>query len=419
MGFGLVRGRVTDPKVRNPKSGIQNPKSRLQMARELSFADKYNRDPAVLVRSPGRVNLIGEHTDYNLGYVLPVAIDRYTKLAAAPRRDRTLRVYSDTVGEEVEIGLDGHLGLVGESSHWANYVRGAAKWLRDNDAAQSGADVLIWGDLPVGVGLSSSASFLVGILSTLTSLAGRNLSKPDLAQAAQSVENDFIGVPVGIMDQTAITQAEERAALLIDCRSLETTPVPLNLAAMGLSLVVVNSGMTRDLADSQYARRKRECEAAVGALKVITYDLNLNSLRDVSPEMLSKHGSKLYHTLYKRARHVVTENERVLQTVSALAEGNVGEVGRLMNESHESLRSDYEVSNMFMDRLVELSQGAEGVVGARLTGAGFGGCTVNLVQSSELRSFDRNVVRRYAEETSLTPEMYVVKPVGGIEVQNL
>ncbi len=392
------------------------------MAKELSFAERFGREPAVLVRSPGRVNLIGEHTDYNLGYVLPTAIDRYTKLAAAPRPDRKLSVYSETMGESVEVDLDSHLGLVGDAANWGNYVRGAASWLREHDYTPVGADVLIWGDLPVGAGLSSSASVLLGLLAASSSLSGWKIPKGELARAAQKVENDFIGVPVGIMDPMVIAQNERSSALFLDCRSLSYTAVPLNLAGLGLSLVVVNSGIQRDLVDSAYSRRKRECEAAVGALKVITYNLDLHSLRDVTPEMLSRYGSKLYHPLYKRARHVVTENERVLQTVVAL---NVGDmvameaVGELMNESHASLQQDFEVSNLFMDRLVELAQGTEGVLGAKLTGAGFGGCTVNLVKTSAIRSFDREVVRRYSEETSLKAEMYVVKPVGGLEVEKL
>jgi galactokinase len=389
------------------------------MAKELSFADRFDKEPAVLVRSPGRVNLIGEHTDYNLGYVLPTAIDRYTKLAAAPRPDKKLKVYSETMGATVEVDLDSHLGLVGETADWGNYVRGAAWWLREHEYTPVGADILIWGDLPVGSGLSSSASVLLGLLGTMSSLAGWNIPKAELARAAQKVENDFIGVPVGIMDQMVIAQNEAKSALFLDCRSLSCTAVPLNLAGMGLSLAVVNSGIQRDLADSAYSRRRRECEAAVGALKVITYNLDLHSLRDVTPDMLSKYGNKLYHPLFKRARHVVTENERVLQTVAALNAGNMESVGQLMNESHASLQHDFEVSNLFMDRLVELAQGTEGVLGARLTGAGFGGCTVNLVKTSAIRNFDREVVKRYAEETSLKAEMYVVKPVDGLEVEKL
>jgi galactokinase len=389
------------------------------MAKELSFADRFDKEPAVLVRSPGRVNLIGEHTDYNLGYVLPTAIDRYTKLAAAPRPDKKLKVYSETMGATVEVDLDSHLGLVGETADWGNYVRGAAWWLREHEYTPVGADILIWGDLPVGSGLSSSASVLLGLLGTMSSLAGWNIPKGEMARAAQKVENDFIGVPVGIMDQMVIAQNEAKSALFLDCRSLSCTAVPLNLAGMGLSLAVVNSGIQRDLADSAYSRRRRECEAAVGALKVITYNLDLHSLRDVTPDMLSRYGSKLYHPLYKRARHVVTENERVLQTVAALNSGNMESVGQLMNESHASLQHDFEVSNLFMDRLVELAQGTEGVLGARLTGAGFGGCTVNLVKTSAIRNFDREVVKRYAEETSLKAEMYVVKPVDGLEVEKL
>jgi len=389
------------------------------MAKELSFAERFGREPAVLVRSPGRVNLIGEHTDYNLGYVLPTAIDRYTKLAAAPRSDRKLNVYSETMGASVEVDLDGHLALLGDAADWGNYVRGAAWWMREHEYTPVGADVLIWGDLPVGAGLSSSASFLLGIMSTLASLAGWNIPRPELARGAQKVENDFIGVPVGIMDQMVIAVNEPRSALFLDCRSLSYSPIPLNLAAMGLSLVIVNSGMTRDLANSAYARRRRECEAAVGALKVITYNLDIHSLRDVTPDMLARHGGKLYHPLYKRVRHVVTENERVLHSVDALNRGDMETVGALMNESHTSLQQDFEVSNLFMDRLVELAQGTEGVFGARMTGAGFGGCTVNLVKNSSIRSFDREVVKRYAEETSLSAEMYVVKPMGGVEVERL
>ena len=384
------------------------------MAKELSFAQRYGREPSVLVRSPGRVNLIGEHTDYNLGYVLPTAIDRYTKMAAAPRTDKKLNVYSETMGQSVEIDIEGHLGLIGEAADWGNYVRGAAWWLREHEYTPVGADLLIWGDLPVGAGLSSSASVLLGLLGAMSSLAGWTIPKPELARAAQKVENDFIGVPVGIMDQMVIAINEPKSALFLDCRSLSSSTVPLNLAGMGLSLVVVNSGIQRDLADSAYSRRRRECEAAVGALKVITYNLDLHSLREVTPEMLHRYGSKLYHPLYKRARHVVTENERVLQTVTALGVGDMEAVGQLMNESHASLQQDFEVSNLFMDRLVELAQGTDGVLGARLTGAGFGGCTVNLVKTSEIRNFDREVVKRYAEETSLNAETYIVKPVGGL-----
>ncbi len=385
------------------------------MAKELSFKERFGREPKVLVRSPGRVNLIGEHTDYNLGFVLPTAIDRYTKLAAAPRTDNKLVVHSETINESVEIDLTGHLALMGETAHWANYIRGAVWWMQEHQYAPVGADLLIWGDLPIGAGLSSSASLLMGVLSALMGVSGWDIPKPEMARATQKIENSFIGVPTGIMDQMAIAVSEPRSAILLDCRSMNWTNIPLNLAANGLSLVVVNSGMTRDLAESAYARRRRECESAVGALKVITYNLQLQSLRDVTPEMLAQYGGKLYPTLYKRAKHVITENERVLKTVVALSVGDFESVGQLMNESHESLKSDFEVSNMFMDRLVELAQGTEGVLGARLTGAGFGGCTVNLVQTQAVRLFDRSVVRKYAEETSLKAETYIVRPLGGIE----
>jgi galactokinase len=387
--------------------------------RELTFSERFGKEPALIVRSPGRVNLIGEHTDYNLGYVLPAAIDRYTKLAASPRSDNKLNVYTESMGEGVEIDLEGPLTLMGETAHWANYVRGAAWWLREQQFTPVGANILIWGDLPVSAGLSSSASLLMGLLASMMSLSGWNIPRPTMARAAQSIESDFIGVPVGIMDQTVIGMAQPDAALLIDCRSLSTTPVPLNLEANNLSLVVVNSGVSRDLAGSAYEKRRSECEAALGALRVVTYDLNIKSLRDVSTELLASHGSKLYPTLYKRAHHVVTENERVLETVAALSVSDFDKVGDLMNQSHESLRGDFEVSSPFLDRLVDLAQESEGVLGARLTGAGFGGCTVNLVRNDALGRFNREVVRRYSEETSFKAETYVIRPVGGLEVDIL
>jgi galactokinase len=389
------------------------------MSKELSFSQRFGSEPSVIVRSPGRVNLIGDHTDYNLGYALPFAIDRYTKLAAAPRGDRRLNVYSERMEAGEEVDLDGHLDLIGESTDWRNYVRGVAWWLRKHNYPVSGADVLAWGDLPIEAGLSSSASVLMGLLGALSSVSGREISRDEMAHAAQAIESDFIGAPVSIVDQTVIGTAEVRSALLVDCRSMQTTPVPMHLDSKGLSFVVVNSGIAHDRSDPALARRHRECDEALGALRVITYNLQLTSLREVDTEMLSRYGSKLYPTLYKRARHVVTENERVLETVHALGENDMEQVGRLMNESHNSLSNDFEVSNPFIDRLVDLARENDTVLGARLTGAGFGGCTVNLVRSDGIRAFTREVVRRYAEETSLPAEVYVVRPVSGLEVDRL
>ena len=389
------------------------------MANEISFKERFGREPTILTRSPGRVNLIGEHTDYNMGFVLPFAIDKYIKLAAAPRSDRKLRIHSERADETIEVKLDGHIGPLGELSNWANHARGVAWWMSQQQYTPVGADILIWGDLPVGAGLSSSASLLMGLIGTMSALSGWTIPRAEMARAAQKIENDFVEAPTGIMDQIAIGMSEPGSALLLDCRSMATHHVPLNLDAHGLSIVVVNSGIARDLAESPYARRQKECEASLGALKVITYDLSLQSLRDVSMEMLTRHGSKLYPTLYKRARHVVTENERVLQTVSALGDSDFETVGRLMNDSHDSLKNDFEVSNAFMDKLVELAQDEEGTLGARMTGGGFGGCTVNLVPTANLRSFTRNIPRRYAEETSLHARAYIVKPSGGLEVEAL
>src|SRR5947209_2544924 len=183
------------------------------MERELSFSQRFGREPQILVRSPGRVNLIGEHTDYNLGFVLPAAIDRYTKLAAAPRSDRKLNVYSETYSEQLEIDLDSSIGLLGETAHWSNYTRGVVWWLKENGHMPQGGDILIWGDLPIGVGLSSSASLLMGLLGTMASLGGYDIPRVEMAQAARSIENDFIGVPTGIMDQMAIGLSQPRSAL--------------------------------------------------------------------------------------------------------------------------------------------------------------------------------------------------------------
>jgi len=389
------------------------------MDRDLSFSERFGREPKLLVRSPGRVNLIGEHTDYNLGYVLPVAIDKYVKLAAAPRTDNKVNVHSDTHKQSIEIDLEGTPGLLGDNAHWANHARGAVWWMREQQFTPVGADILVWGDLPEGIGLGSSAALVLGVLHTMMSLAGWSATPMTMARAAQAVESDFIGTPRGIMDPLTIGMAQPDSALLIDCRSLSTSEVALNLAANNLEIVVVNSGVSLDLAGSAGEKRRSECDAAVGALRVVTYDLNIKSLRDLTLDMLNSHASKLYPALHKRAHHVVTENERVLNSVAALSVEDYEAVGSLMNQSHESLRTDFEVSSPFLDRLVELAQGTEGVLGSKLTGVGFGGCTVNLVRGDALGRFNREVVRRYSEETSLKGETYVVKPVGAIEVETL
>lgn len=306
-------------------------------------------------QAPGRVNLIGEHTDYNGGFVLPIAIDRRTTVSATAREDGELRCSSAQFAD-------------GGDDSWTAYVRGVHRALVDAGYPVGGADVVVDSDVPVGAGLSSSAALEVASAGALAALAGKEITPDDAAAVAFRAENTFVGVPTGIMDQTVVAKAAADRALFLDCRSLQTELVPFDLAGHGLALAVVDSGVRRQLTDGRYAERRRECEAAAAALGV-------EQLRDASLGQVVTAG--LDDVLRRRARHVVSENARVLQAVQALREGRLTDLGPLLMASHASLRDDFEVSIPELDTIVLTAQ-FKGAVGARMTGGGFGGAAIVL-----------------------------------------
>ncbi len=343
-------------------------------------------------RAPGRVNLIGEHTDYNQGFVMPAAIDRFTWVTASPRQDRMLKLHSVGFDETVEIALDG----AAPRGHWSDYVVGVAVALGVSD----GAELRLEGNVPLGAGLSSSASVEVASALALSALNGMSFSPPEMALLCQRAENEFVGMRCGIMDQFICCCGQEGSALLLDCRSLDYRPVPL---PAGVRVVIANTMVKHSLASSEYNLRRSECEEAAARLGV-------GSLRDAGTV------DGLTGVWLKRARHVVSENARVLQAGRALEAGDLVGFGRLMGESHRSLRDDYEVSCPELDRMVGLCSQQPGVYGARMTGGGFGGCVVSLVREESVDGFVAAVAQGYQQAVGVVPEIYACLPSqGGVE----
>jgi galactokinase len=357
-------------------------------------------------RAPGRTNLIGEHTDYNDGYVLPAAIDRATWVAIAPRNDRILRVYSEHFAESVEFNL-------GEASsaprrHWSDYVRGVALMLERKGSSITGADIFIRSDVPLGAGLSSSASLEVASATALAEIAGRELPKLEIARLCQRAENEFVGAQCGIMDQFVSCFGRAGHAVFLDCRSLESAAVPL---PAGFRLVLCNTMVKHEIAGGDYNLRRRECEESVARLaKALP---GIRALRDVTPAQAEEHRALLSDVLYRRARHVTTENARVIEARVALERGDLAKLGHLMAESHASLRDDYEVSCRELDVMVELANKIEGCVGARMTGGGFGGCTINLVAAEQVDNFVARMTESYQRATGIPPEIYSCSAADG------
>jgi len=374
-----------------------------------SFRRTFGRPAQLVAEAPGRVNLIGEHTDYNEGHVLPLAIDRTVAVAAA-RREGGVRACALDCGEEDAFPPDGVTPAPGGG--WRNYVRGVAWALGEAGYRLRGLDLAFSGDVPAGAGLASSAALEVALAAAFAAVAELSLGRRELALLAQRAENGFVGVQCGIMDQLAAVFGQKGHALLIDCRSLEVEPLPLALERSRAAIVIVDSAVRRSLGDSAYNERRRECVEAAAALGV-------TAIRDVTTEALEARRADLPETLYRRARHVVTEEARVAAAVAALHHGDLDALGRLLYQSHESLRDDFEVSCPETDLLVELATGVDGVLGARLTGAGFGGCTVNLVREEALEAFQRQVVDAYRERTGLPARMHPVSAAGGLRVSGV
>jgi len=367
----------------------------------LAFSRQFpaHNTPARVFRAPGRTNLIGEHTDYNNGFVFPAAIDRATWIAIALRLDNLLKIHSEHFNETIEFKIDDTAAA--PRKHWSDYVRGVAIMLRQGGVALKGADILIRSDVPFGAGLSSSASLEVAAAIAFTALAGRELPKLDIAQLCQRAENEFVGAHVGIMDQFVACFGKSGHAIFLDCQTLTHEAVPL---PSKVRLVLCNTMVKHSIAAGDYNSRRRNCEEAVALLaKVVP---GVRALRNVTPEVLEQHAHLLSDILYKRARHVMTENARVLAAREALRSGDLAALGVLMQESHTSLRDDYEVSCKELDVMADLGDNFAGCFGARMTGGGFGGCTINLVRASQVEQFAIHMRQGYMGATGIAPEIY-------------
>lgn len=363
-------------------------------------------------RAPGRVNLIGEHTDYNDGFVMPAALDFSTWVRVSPLEQRKLQLFSENFNEEVEVDLDDpNLAAHG---HWSDYPIGVAVEMERAGYRLRGARLQIHGEVPIGSGLSSSAAIEVATARALEANSDLEIDARELALLCQRAENEFVGARVGIMDQFISLFAQAQKALLLDCRSLEFKLLPL---PDNVRLIICNTMVKHELASSAYNERRAQCEAGVQYLA--QFYANVRALRDVTIEQLEEHRNGLADVVYRRCRHVITENARVLAAAEALEQHDLHGFGRLMGESHVSLRDDYEVSSEELDLMVELARKVDGVYGARMTGGGFGGSTVNLVRKETADEFRARVAEGYERITSFKPEIYITDAANGAEELSL
>jgi galactokinase len=371
-----------------------------------AFPEAHGRRTEVrVVRAPGRVNLIGEHTDYNMGLVLPAAIDLEIRIAYVPSEDRRVELVRLDSGERDGFELDGSRE---KSGTWLDYVAGTAWALGEWGQTLTGLRGIVASDLPANAGLSSSAAIELASAWAMLDERAPGVDRFELARRCQRAENVYVGVHCWLRDQFAESCGVADAAVLLDCRSFEWGPVAL---PEGLALVVCHTGSARRLDQSQYNVRRSQCEAVVAALA--KDDPTIRSLRDVPPDLLDAAGDRLDPVVARRARHVVAENERVTQTIDALAAGDLEAVGELFAASHASLRDLFEVSSAELDAMVEIAQSVPGVVAARMTGGGFGGCTVNLVRPDAISSLRTTVERDYPARTGLTPMVMPVRAADG------
>jgi galactokinase len=368
-----------------------------------AFAERLGGRPSFLARGPGRANLIGEHTDYNDGFVLPMAINRDLWLALRARPDQRVRLWSLDFNEGNEFELDAV--MPDSEGHWSNYLRGVAAHLAARQPLRYGFDAVLHGTVPIGSGLSSSAALEVATAVALAAVNGLELTPAEIARITQQAENAFVGVPCGIMDQFVSAAAQKDHALLLDCRSLETEQVAL---PRDLRIVVSESGVSRSLAGVGYRERRAACEAAAEAIGV-------PALRDVTPEMLE--AAVLPHEIAKRARHVVEENGRVLAAVGALRSGEIAVLGELVSASHASLRDLYEVSIPELNLLVEIAESVPGCYGARLTGAGFGGCTIALASAEAAPHVAAAIEMDYPRRSGYETKVYICEAERGASVE--
>lgn len=373
------------------------------------FRNRFGSAP-VVVESPARVNLIGEHTDYNEGFVLPAAIDKKIILALAPNRlNRVRLVAKDMDQPEFEADLKGGFKKTG---NWPDYITGVTDQLRKRGYEIEGYDCLFGGDIPIGAGLSSSAALEGGILVGLSELFGLNLTRMEMAKIGQQAENEFVGVQCGIMDQFANLHGKAGKVVKLDCRTLDYSYHPFNRE--DVAILLCDSNVRRELTSSEYNIRRRQCEEGLEILR--EFDVSLTSLRDLPDELLEQHKDKLLGVIYKRCRYVLDENRRVLDACDDLENGDIGSFGRRMYHSHYGLRDQYEVSCRELDLLVEITENMDAVYGSRMMGGGFGGCTINLVLENEMGSVIENIKNRYNGKANTPIEFYQARISDGAGV---
>lgn len=370
------------------------------------FADKFGRDCELLVRASGRINIIGEHTDYNEGFVLPAAIDKYIYFAAAKNGTNRCRLWANDIQLQDEIDLR---EIKPGKQLWANYLFGIIQQMQERGARLAGIDVAFGGNLPIGSGMSSSAAMEVGFATTLQHLFGIEIDPVDIALLAQRSSHRFIGVPCGIMDQFASIMGRKDQVIRLDCRSLHYDYIPFELG--DYQVVMINSKVSHSLASTEYGTRVRECQAGVQQMQTIYPEVR--SLRDISLDQLESHRTEFPKLIYQRCHYVVAENDRLQRACVALQRGDIAQLGALLNQTHQGLRDEYEVSAPEIDFLVEFAQQFPGVVGSRIMGGGFGGCSINLVKKDQAAAFIDAVLRAYQQQFNILGESYQVAAVDG------
>ena len=368
-----------------------------------AFRERFGGEPVFWVRAPGRVNLIGEHTDYNGGYVFPMTIDRAVWIAARRRDDEKMRVYSVDYGKECECGLSGK--FVKDQDAWFEYIKGCAWALKEEGHPLTGVDAVVMGDVPQGAGYGTSAALEIASLLMFSELGEYELPKPKLAELGQRAENEWVGVRCGIMDQLTCAVGKRGKALLIDCRSLEHWPFDL---PSGTAVAVLDTATRHSLANSAYNERREQCEEACRILGVPL-------LRDASQEMLDDglKSGKITDVIFRRARHVISENLRAETAAKSLIYGDADLFGKLMDESHKSLRYDFEVSCDELDAIVDIARAHEACLGARMTGGGFGGSAVALLSIADIGNFAEYVSEQYREKTGKVPNIAICRASDG------
>ena len=369
------------------------------------FKELFKKEP-LLIRSPGRINLIGEHTDYNDGFVFPAAINKEIHFAVAKNDVNTFRFYAVDLQESFELKLE---DLAKTKTQWANYLLGVAAQFKKAGYALTGVDCVFGGDIPLGAGLSSSAAIENGFAFALKELLEVEVGKIEMVKMAQMAEHEYAGVMCGIMDQFASMTGKKDHAMKLDCRSLEFEYANIDLH--DYTILLCNTNVKHELASSEYNTRRIECETGVKILQ--KYDKNINALRDASMELLEQHQKEFDSVVYKRCSYVVKENLRVEKAFSALAKNDIKALGELMYQTHEGLRDNYEVSCKELDELFDIAKNSDDVIGARMMGGGFGGCTINIVKIEKVDSFKEAVLQQYYKVNNIEPEIYTVKITNG------